>query len=113
MVSAEFAAALPVVVLLLAVLLTAMAAGVDQLRVTDAARVTARAAARGDPVPQASAAGRRDAPAGASVDVALAADAVTVTVRAPVRGPVRWVLGGWRPQAVVQLPRERSPEQAP
>lgn len=54
MVTAELAACLPVLVLVLAVALTAVAAVGTRVRLQDAAREAARAAARGDP-----AAGRR------------------------------------------------------
>jgi hypothetical protein len=47
-VTAEFAVALPAVVLLLALLLAGSAAGVTQLRLEEAARAGARALARGD-----------------------------------------------------------------
>ena len=48
-VTAEFAAALPAVVLLLALALGALAAGSMSVRLQDAAGLTARALARGDP----------------------------------------------------------------
>ncbi|WP_172120556.1 TadE family type IV pilus minor pilin [Actinomyces faecalis] len=47
MVTAETAVVLPSVVLVLVLVLSAVSAGVTQLRVTDAARVAARAAAVG------------------------------------------------------------------
>jgi Flp pilus assembly protein TadG len=47
-VTAEFAVALPAVLLLLALLLAGSAAGVTQLRLEEAARAGARALARGD-----------------------------------------------------------------
>ena len=47
MVTAEIAVALPAVVLVLLLVLSAVSAGVAQLRVTDAARVAARQAAIG------------------------------------------------------------------
>src|SRR4051812_31893573 len=49
MVTAELAACLPVLVLVLAVALTAVSAVAARVRVQDAAREAARAAARGDP----------------------------------------------------------------
>jgi Flp pilus assembly protein TadG len=48
MVTAELAACLPVLLLVLAVALSAVAIGADRVRVQDAAREAARAAARGD-----------------------------------------------------------------
>lgn len=47
-VTAEFAVTLPVVVALLAILLGAVAAGTQQLRLEEAARAASRALARGD-----------------------------------------------------------------
>lgn len=48
-VTAEFAAGLPAVLLVLVLAISSLQAGALQLRVTDAASVAARAAARGDP----------------------------------------------------------------
>lgn len=48
MVTAETAVAMPAVVLVLLLVLSGVSAGVTQLRVTDAARVAARAAAIGE-----------------------------------------------------------------
>ena len=47
MVSAELALTVPAVLLVLAICLTALSLGVDQVRCEDAARVAARAASRG------------------------------------------------------------------
>ncbi|TQS43848.1 TadE family type IV pilus minor pilin [Cryptosporangium phraense] len=85
-VTAELAAAIPVVVLLLTAGLTALGATTTQLRCVDAARETARAAARGDADPVS--VGRRLAPAGASIRVEATEDLVTVTVSAPAVGPL-------------------------
>lgn len=48
MVTAEIAVTMPAVVLVLVLVLSAVAAGTTQLRVTDAARVAARAVAAGE-----------------------------------------------------------------
>ena len=48
MVTAELAVAIPAVVLVLAMCLAGVTAGIDQIRCVDAARVAARSAARGD-----------------------------------------------------------------
>jgi hypothetical protein len=69
-------------VLLLTAGLTAVTATTTQLRCVDAARETARAAARGDP--GAVAAGRRVAPPGAAVRLVHDDDLVRVTVSAPL-----------------------------
>ncbi len=79
--TAELAAALPVIVLLLLFGLTAVAALTTKLTSVDAAREAARIAARGgDGV----AAGQAAAPKGAAVSVHHREDAVVATVRAPV-----------------------------
>jgi hypothetical protein len=68
--------------LLLFVGLTAVSAVTIKLQCVDAAREAARAAARGE---QGSGAGERSAPGGAEVEITIAGDTVTATVRAPVR----------------------------
>ncbi|GAA3386823.1 TadE family type IV pilus minor pilin [Cryptosporangium minutisporangium] len=80
--TAELAAAIPVVVFLLTAGLTALTATTTQLRCVDAARETARAAARGDP--DAAAAGQRVAPTGATVRLTRDDEFVRVTVSAPL-----------------------------
>ncbi|MFD9060355.1 TadE family type IV pilus minor pilin [Kitasatospora purpeofusca] len=87
-VTAETAVALPTLVLLAALLVWAVLAAAAQLRCVDAARVGARAAARGE----ADAAGvaRAAAPPGAAVLVDLASDTVRVTVDAPYGAPGRF-----------------------
>lgn len=93
MVSVEFAAALPAVLLVLLVVLSAVRVGVDQVRVADAARVAARAAARGDAIDHIAALVDSDAPPGARISVARSGDSVTVVVTAPVGGPAGWIVG--------------------
>ncbi|HET9517892.1 MAG TPA: TadE family type IV pilus minor pilin [Actinoplanes sp.] len=91
--TAELAAGLPALLLLLLAGLTAVAAVTTNGQCVDAAREGAIAAARGEPgVPAAS----RVAPDGASIDVATGSDTATVTVEAPVR-----VLGGVLPRLTV------------
>ena len=81
-VTAELAAALPVLVLLLLAALSGVAAVAVKLRCVDAAAQAAGAAARdADGV----AAGRRAGPEGAAVSVGVDG----VTVRAVVRAPIR------------------------
>ncbi|MFI6331675.1 TadE family type IV pilus minor pilin [Micromonospora chersina] len=80
--TAELAAGLPALMLLLFAGLTAVNAVTTRAGCLDAAREAALAAARGEP---GSAAGSRYAPAGADISVTVAGDRVTVTVRAPVR----------------------------
>ncbi|MFG1920482.1 TadE family type IV pilus minor pilin [Cryptosporangium sp. NPDC048952] len=80
--TAELAAVLPVVVLLLTAGLTVLAATTAHLRCVDAAREAARAASRGDP--GAVEIGRRVAPSGATVLVSREDGLVRVTVSAPL-----------------------------
>ena len=95
-VTAEFAVALPAVLLLLALLLAGAAAGATQLRLEEAALAGARALARGES--QASAQAIVSRLAGASATAAIAADGewVSVTVADRVPGPlgstVPWTL---------------------
>ncbi len=96
MVTAETAAVLPVLALLLAVGLWSVSAVAAQLRCVDAAREAARAAARGEPVGRAVAVAESAAPAGAAVTVSTSAGLVTVVVRARA-GPV----GTWLPSVPV------------
>jgi Flp pilus assembly protein TadG len=79
--TAEFAAGLPALMLLLFAGLAAVAAVSTQLQCVDAAREGAIAAARGDP---GAATAARIAPAASDVDVMIGADSVTVTVGARV-----------------------------
>jgi hypothetical protein len=81
-VTAELAAGLPGLVLLLLVGLTAVNAVTTKLRCLAAAREAALAAARGE---SGTAAGRRSAPAGALVSVSIEGDRAVAIVRAPVR----------------------------
>lgn len=103
MVTAELAVAIPAVVLVLATSVSAVALGIDQIRCVDAARVAARALARGDVVAARSLAVRA-APAGAAVNLARGESEVTVDVslERTVLGAGRFVL---RASAVAQ--RER------
>lgn len=96
MVSAEIAVALPALLVLLALALGVLTLAIDGIRCVDAARVGARAAARGDPGAEAA---RRAAPAGAAVAVGRQGDTVTVTVRAPRRPVTAWVPPGLHPAA--------------
>lgn len=95
-VTAEFAVALPAVLLLLALLLAGAAAGATQLRLEEAALAGARALARGESPAAAEAIVSRLA--GASATAAIAADGewFSVTVADRVAGPlastVPWTL---------------------
>jgi hypothetical protein len=80
--TAELAAGLPALMLLLLFGLTAVVAVSTRLQCLDAAREAALAAARGDSGPAAAA---RVGPDGSDVDVVEGADTVTATVSARVR----------------------------
>lgn len=86
MVTAETALALPVLVVLLAVVLSGIRYGIDQVRCLDAARAGARAAARGDSPAAVEAITLRGAPAAADVAVTSRAGLVTVDVRGAAPG---------------------------
>lgn len=108
MATAELAAAIPTVILVLFVALSALATVTDQVRCVDAARATARALARGDDPGVALSAGKRLAPPGAAFTVtgsgrgsAAAPGApseVTVVVRGRPAPGLRWLGSGATPQ---------------
>jgi len=87
-VTAETATALPALALLLAMALWAVSAAGAQVRCTDAARLGARAAARGEPLAWVRAVTGRAAPAGARVTVGRDASVTRVAVAAPVPPPL-------------------------
>jgi hypothetical protein len=64
-----------------------LAVAAAQIRVVDAARETARAAARGESGPTAVARGLEVAPPGSRITLRSQGDRVTVTARAQVDGP--------------------------
>ncbi|KKK03055.1 TadE family type IV pilus minor pilin [Micromonospora sp. HK10] len=80
--TAEMAAGLPALLLLLLTGLTAVDAVTTRAGCLDAAREAALAASRGE---SGAAAGARHAPSGAEVSVTVSGEQVTATVRAPVR----------------------------
>ena len=92
--TAELAAGLPALMVLLLVGLTAVVAVSTKLQCLDAAREAAIAAARGE---SGRAAAARVAPPDADIDVAADGDTVTATVGARVR-----VLGGNLPVITVR-----------
>lgn len=85
-VTAEFAVALPAVVLVLVAVLLVALAGATQLQVTDAARAGARAAAAGETDDQVTAIARRVGGEDLTVTVLRAEPWVTVRVQRPVAG---------------------------
>ncbi|MET9613020.1 TadE family type IV pilus minor pilin [Kitasatospora indigofera] len=83
--TAETAVVLPALVLLAAMLVWGVVAAAAQIRCVDAARVGARAAARGDT--DAVALARSAAPPGAEVRLVTEGESVRVTVAAHCPGP--------------------------
>lgn len=98
MVTAELALLLPAVTMLLLVLLAAAAAGVTQLRVADAARAGARAAAIGESSSEIAATAHRLAGDAADVAVGEEDGFVVVTVSRPLPG----ILAGTRVRATAR-----------
>lgn len=94
MVTAELAACLPVLVLLLAVALSAVTAVNARVRVQDAAREAARAAARGDQAAAHSLAAQ--AAPGVSVRIIVTGDEVVAVVTLRMH-----LLASWLPLATV------------
>jgi len=93
-VTAETAVALPLVALFAVSMAWLVSLGITQVRALDAARETARSAARSDGAGQAVALGRRVAPVGSRIAVRRDGQAVVVTVSSPVRGPAG-LFGSW------------------
>ena len=95
-VTAEFAVALPAVLLLLAMLLAGAAAGITQLRIEEAARAGARALARGEGSSAVAGIARRLAGDSATASVSTQGEWMDVTVTARVGGPfgavIPWTL---------------------
>lgn len=90
-VTAETAIVLPVLAILVAAALWAIAVAGAQLRCVDAARDGARAAARGESGPAVMVAARATAPQGASIEIARNGSQIVVTVKVRV-GPASGVL---------------------
>lgn len=109
-VTAELALGTPLLVAVTVVLAWLLAVGVAQVRVQDAARETARAAARGDDAGAAVAVGRRVAPAGSSISLRASRERVVATVVAPMPGPdILLRLPGVRLRAEAVALAEESP----
>ena len=85
MVTAETAVVLPVLLVVLVAAVWILACVAAQLRCVDAARVAARAAARGDALAAVTAAAERVAPDRSQVRVSRSGDEVTVRVTAQLR----------------------------
>lgn len=110
MATAELAVVLPVLVLVVALAVTAIRAGIDQIRLVDAARLAARSLARGDPPGQAVALAGRGAPEGARVSVEFTGAPAGVTVVVESRaGGLGGLLPSWQLSARAWTPVERPP----
>ncbi len=103
--------ALPLLVAVTVGLVWLLAVGAAQVRVVDAARETARAAARGDADGEAVARGREVAPAGASVTVVRGDGRVRAVASGEVRGPGG--LFGWLPGVTVRAEAVAADEAVP
>lgn len=106
MVTAEFATAMPAIVLVLCLALAVLGFAVDQIRCLDAARAAARSASRGDPPNQVRRVARQLAPPDAAVAIA-GGDVVTVEITSPARDIGGWIPAGIEARATASLPRER------
>lgn len=103
--TAELAAGLPALMLLLFVGLTAVGAVTTKAQCVDAAREAALAVARGEP---GVAAGQRTGPPGATVSIFVDGEVVVATVRASVRA-----LGGHLPSTTVTATATAALEPGP
>jgi hypothetical protein len=114
MVTAELAAAIPTLVLVLFVALSALATVTDQVRCVDAARATARALARGDDQAVALSVGKRLAPPGASFTMTASASEVTVEVRGRPAPGLAWLGSRTKPTGRAVAAKEGvGPDAAP
>ena len=86
--------ALPMIAVFTISMVWLVSLGLTQVRVIDAARETARAAARSESAGEARALGARVAPPGSTISVGRSGGAVTVRVSSPVAGP-RGLFGSW------------------
>lgn len=109
-VTAETAVALPALALVAAACAVVIAAVGLQVRCIDAARLAARAVARGEDLSAARAAAMRAAPHRAQVSIGRRGELVVVTVRAPVGGDglVAGLVGGFSVEASAAAPDETS-----
>lgn len=109
--TAELAMALPLLVAVTVGLVWLLGVGAAQIRVVDAARETARAAARGDGTGAAVSRGLRVAPEGGRVTVSVAGDRVRAAASGRVAGPGG--LFGFLPAVTVHAEAVAALEGAP
>ncbi len=93
-VTAETAMALPLLAVFTVSMSWLVSLGITQVRAVDAARESARAAARSDGAARAVTLGRQVATRGSRITVSHADDTVRVTVLSPVLGPAG-LFGSW------------------
>jgi hypothetical protein len=108
-VTAETAVALPLIAVFTVSMAWLVTVGITQVRALDAARETARAAARSEAAGAAEALGRRVAPEGSRFTVTRSDGAVVVRVSSPVKGPAG-LFGGW---AAIRVEAEAVAAQEP
>ena len=87
MVTAEFAVALPALVLVVAASFVCITAVTDRMRCADAAGIAARLAARGEPVAVVREVALRAAPRGAVLRLVTTGDTVVATVTSRLTAP--------------------------
>ena len=109
MATVELAVALPALVLVLVVALSAVTTVLDQVRCVDAARATARAAARGEASGAAIAQGRPLGPPGAVFAVSPSGGSVEVTVTSRPAPALRWLGARASPTGHAVAAREDVP----
>jgi hypothetical protein len=111
-VTAETAVVLPLIVVFTLSMAWLVSLGITQVRALDAARETARAAARSDGAGPAAALGRRVAPAGSTISVGQGDGTVVVRVSSPVTGPAGLFahLTGFRVRAEAVAAQEPTQE---
>lgn len=93
-VTAETAVALPLIAVFTLSMAWLVSIGITDVRALDAARETARAAARSEDSGEATALGHRVAPEGSRITIARSGGAVVARVTSPVNGPAG-LFGSW------------------
>ncbi len=93
-VTAETAVVLPLIAVFTVSMAWLVSVGITQVRALDAARETARAAARSEGDGEAVGLGRRVAPRGSDIALGRGDGTVVVTVSSPVTGPAG-LFGDW------------------
>ena len=106
MATAEFAVAVPAVILVIVLALSAVSTAVDQVRCLDAARATARLLARGDSPQRAIAQGHTLAPPGAELSVSQSGGDIEVRVVGRPRAALAWLGARATPQGMAVAARE-------